>query len=75
MIVGSLKASLQSFRNSGSVLAEAKMNGNVVHKPIISEPDGTFILDIIPSPELHLQLGFVHYLFKIPQSIRSDAEM
>ena len=34
--LGSLKARLRFFRNSGSILVKAKMTGNVIHEPIIS---------------------------------------
>ena len=47
----------------------------MVHEPIISGSDGTLILKIIPSIELHLLLGVFNHLFKTPQNIWSDAEM
>ena len=72
--LGSIKLNLQSFERSGGVVANAKSFGNVIRKPIISGPDTSLILEIIPPMELHLLLGIVNYLFKMLKTAWSDAD-
>ena len=72
--LGSLRESFQAFRQSGGVLAKAKLTSNVVHNPIISGPNDKLILDIIPPPELHLLLGVVNLLYKMLKGVWSEAE-
>ena len=63
--LGSIKSSIESFQQSGGVVANAKLFGNIIRKPIISGPDKFLNLEIIPPMELHLLLGVVNHLFKI----------
>ena len=53
------------FQESGGVVVNAKLFGNVIRKPIISGSDNVLLLEIIPQMELHLHLGVVNHLFKI----------
>ena len=73
--LGSIKSSLESFQQSGRVVANAKLFGNVIRKPIISGPDNVLISEIIPPMELHFLLGVVNHLFKTLKTAWIEAVM
>ena len=45
--LGSIKSSLKSFQQSDRVVANAKLFGNVIRKPIVSGPDSVLIFIIM----------------------------
>ena len=71
---GSIKSSLEPFQKSGGVVANAKLFGNVIRKPIIKGPHNLLILEIISPMELHLLLGVINHLFKILKTAWIEAK-
>lgn len=55
---------LQYWQKNGSNLSNAKLYGNCVNEPIITNCDvNQSIIEIIPPPELHLLLGSVNTIY------------
>nr|XP_047126851.1 uncharacterized protein LOC124807992 [Hydra vulgaris] len=70
--LGSINSSLESFQQSGGVVANAKLFGNVIRKPIICVPFNVLILEIILPMELYLLLGVINHLFEILKTAKTE---
>ena len=61
--LGRIKKCQQEYCSSGSKTQNAKKFFNCTNVPLLEGPDETTILDLLPSPELHLMLGTVNRIF------------
>ena len=59
MAVGRLKELHNSFVAEGNDVKQAKVHGNVVHKPLVSGDDDEKILNVLIPPENHLLTSVV----------------
>lgn len=61
--LGMCRRNADKFERDGAPWKDAKHYKSCVYQPLFDQPDLTFILDLIPPPELHLLLGVVNRIF------------
>lgn len=61
--LASLQDTFRKWTDAGGNEKEAKHFGNVVHAPLLFGDPSVPVLDILPPPELHLELGGVNTLY------------
>ena len=62
---GNMRKRYEQFMASGGELKNASKYANVIHLPLLKEEDSTFVISVMPPPELHLLMGGVNAVLNL----------